>query len=1135
MNCARCGHTNPERAKFCLECGAPIAARCASCGTELPPAAKFCLECGASLKEVESRQSRVKSEESRNSRLSTLDSRLTNYARSYTPKHLADKILQSKSALEGERKHVTVLFADVKGSMELAEQLDAEAFSQIMQRFFQILSEGVERFEGFVDKFTGDGIMALFGAPIAHEDHAHRACYAALHLRDTLKRYADEVRRTEGVSLSVRIGLNSGDVVVGQIGDDLRMDYTAQGHTVGLAQRMESRAAADSAYLTEHTARLVRGYFELRDLGAFDLKGVSTPVNVYELTGIGALRSRLDCSRARGFSRFVGRADELAVLEAALNRSLEGRGGVVGVVAQAGVGKSRLCLEFLERCRARGVAVYEAHCPSHGKLVPLLPVLEMFRNYFGITHRDSDQLAREKIAGRMLLLDRDLEPFLPLAFDFLGVPDPQRAALTIDPAVRQRQLVAFTRRLVQARSAREPAVLFLDDAHWIDEGSDVFFAQVADIVPGTRTTFLLNFRPEYSAEWMSRPSYQQLPLHPLGTEAIDELLADLLGADPSLARLPPLMRERTGGNPFFVEEIVQSLVEAGSLVGQRGAYRLAAPIERIEIPPTVHGILAARIDRLPERDKSVLQTAAAIGLKFFEPLLRRVCDLPPDVLDEAVAALRRAELIHEESLYPEVEYAFRHPLTHEVAERSQLSAQRRRVHVAVARALEELCAEKADENAALVAHHWDLGGEADPAARWHRRAAEWIAGGNSVEARRHWNRVRECAEQIADPALAQELGQQSRLMMLEYGWRLGVPAAEVNELLREGEAWAKRHNDTRGLAALYNAFAIPCAFILGELPRAHELAAAGLCHAQEVGDAALACALELRLYFVVESTGVIPAMRAAMDAVQRHATADMQRASPLVGYDVPALVAGWSWSYMWAGQLDVAQDRLRRGVDLARACGAAEVTGWLLTQESDLWHERGDAARANRAASESLEIAERIESPLSQAMALHAFGRSLMLAGDARAAIAPLERALSLAERVLLQREPEVLSDLALAHCTVGALAPSQAAAERARELATQRGLPRAEILARRALVAIHLARGGDVAVAQRILAEAESRAEEIGQRALLPHLSELRAHAAQCAGDMAGAEAALGRAQQLFREIGASLHVDRLARELGS
>jgi len=719
-------------------------------------------------------------------------------------------------------------------------------------------------------------------------------------------------------------------------------------------------------------------------------------------------------------------------------------------------------------------------------VVPLLPILEMFRDYFAVTHRDDDQVAREKIAGRMLLLDRELEPFLPLAFEFLGVPDPERPAAAMEPAVRQRQLFAFTRRLVQARSAREPAVLLLDDAHWIDEGSDAFVAQLADVVPGTRTMLLLNFRPEYGAEWMARPTYQQLPLHPLGTEAIDELLASLLGRDPSLARLPALIRERTGGNPFFVEEIVQSLVESGSLVGQPRAHRLATPIERLDVPPTVHDILAARIDRLPEREKSLLQTAAVIGRKFAEPLLRRVSALAQDEFEAAVVALRRAEFIHEETLYPDVEYAFRHPLTHEVAERSQLATHRRRVHLAVACALEELYADKLEEHAALLAHHWDLGGEAEPAARWHRRAAEWIAGSNSPEARRHWNRVRELAEQVGDSTLALELGQQSRLMILGYGWRLGVSADEANDLLREGEAWAERHNDRRGLAALYNAFVIPCAFSLGDLGRARELAGAGLRLAEQVGDSPLVCALELRRYFVAEAMGVVPEMFTAMDAVLRHAADDMERASPLVGYDVPALVAGWpGWLRVCAGQLDLADEHFSRGIDLARARGAVEVTGWLLGHQSNLWCERGEAARASGAARESLEIAERIESPISQALALHVFGRSLALVGDARAAVSALERALAFVERTVLWREPEVLSELALARCALGALTEAQAAAERALDLAVQREAARGELDALRALASIHLARGGDGAIdeARRLLHRAESRAEETGQR----------------------------------------------------
>jgi class 3 adenylate cyclase len=327
MKCSGCGASNEADAVFCEECGASFGRECPSCGTSCSPRAKFCRKCRSPLGgDVVAKTSERD-------------------PRAYTPKHLADKILTTRSALEGERKLVTVLFADVKGSMDLAEQLDPEEWHKILDGFFQILTDGVHRFEGSVNQYTGDGIMALFGAPIAHEDHAQRACYAALHLRDALRRYADELRIGKGISFAVRMGLNSREVVVGKIGDDLRMDYTALGHTANLGVRMEQIAAPDRAYLTEHTAKLVEGQFALHDLGKLTVKGVKEPLRVYELQGPGRLRTRLEVSRARGFSKFVGRAGEMASLEAALSGALEGRGQVVGVVAEAGVGKSRLWYE----------------------------------------------------------------------------------------------------------------------------------------------------------------------------------------------------------------------------------------------------------------------------------------------------------------------------------------------------------------------------------------------------------------------------------------------------------------------------------------------------------------------------------------------------------------------------------------------------------------------------------------------------------------------------------------------------------------------------------------------------------------------------------------------------------------------
>jgi class 3 adenylate cyclase len=414
MRCPACTFENPSGIKFCGECGAPLKSKCVSCGFENAPGIKFCGECGKSLAEAPKQAPPPD-------------------PRSYTPKHLAEKILTSRSALEGERKQVTVLFTDVKGSMDLAEQLDPEEWHKIMDRFFAILSDGVHRFEGTINQYTGDGIMALFGAPIAHEDDARRACYAALRLKEKLREYAEQLKRTRGESFLVRMGLNSGEVVVGKIGDDLRMDYTAQGQTVGLAARMEQLAAPGSAYLTEYTAKLVSGFFQLRDLGSFEIKGMREPVHVHELERAGRIHTTLEISQARGFSKFVGRQSEMTVLETALERAIAGNAQVVGVVAEAGTGKSRLCHEFAERCRAREIRVFKGRGVAHGKTVPLLPVVEFFRNYFGIAEGDTASAARDKIAGRMLLLDNKLADGIPVMFDFLGVPDPERPALPLDP------------------------------------------------------------------------------------------------------------------------------------------------------------------------------------------------------------------------------------------------------------------------------------------------------------------------------------------------------------------------------------------------------------------------------------------------------------------------------------------------------------------------------------------------------------------------------------------------------------------------------------------------------------------------------------------------------------------------------
>ncbi len=769
-SCPSCGAVSPGGARFCGACGASLdmPATCPACGAENPSGQGFCNSCGAGL-------------ESENSQ----------------PASPAE----ARPEVDGERKQVTVLFADVKGSMDLAESIDPDEWRQIMQKFFSLLSDGVGRFEGTVDKFTGDGIMALFGAPITHEDHAARACFAALHIGELVAEYATELRRAQGLSFSVRIGINSGEVVAGAIGEDEQQEYTAVGHTVGLAQRMESLAEPGKAYLTESTAKLAGGYLNLKDLGEFEVKGASRPVGVFELVGIGPARSRLDLSRERGLSRFVGRAKEMAVLEEAFEQAKEGRGAVVGIVAEPGIGKSRLCHEFAERCRARGVDVYEAQAQAHGEAVSFMPVREMMRGYFGIEDRDTERVAREKIAGRLLLLDPDFSDDLPLIFDFLAVPDPERPSPQVSAEARRRLLRGVVRRLYRVPGRTDVVLSLIEDLHWMDEGSEELVAEMVSAVEGTATVVVLNFRPGYQADWFDSPIYQRLSLVPLGLESTRELLADLAGNDRSIDGLAELIHERTGGNPFFIEEVVRELAEAGNLEGGRGGFKLVKPIGETKVPTTVQVILAARIDRL-ETAKTLLQAASVFGSEVTEPALRMVTGFDDEALATGLKELITAGFLYEVEIYPERVLAFSHPLTREVAYGSQLGEQRAASHSAAAKAMIELNPERHDELAALIAQHFEQGGEQLEGARWYARAAHRAGFTQPRDALRLWNKVAELAAELPEDEETSALGVSSRLLQLSYSWRLGMEQDRIEVLAEEGREIATRSGDLGSLTLL---------------------------------------------------------------------------------------------------------------------------------------------------------------------------------------------------------------------------------------------------------------------------------------------------------------------------------------------
>ena len=1040
---------------------------------------------------------------------------------SYTPKHLADKILQSKSALEGERKHVTVLFADVKGSMELAEQLDPEEWHRMLERFFAILTDGVHRFEGTVNQYTGDGIMALFGAPIAHEDHAQRACYAALHLRDTLKTYADALRVEHGLNFSVRMGINSGDVVVGKIGDDLRMDYTAQGLTVGLAQRMEALAEAGKAMLAETTIDIVHGYFALRDLGAMKVKGVETPVRVAELEGVGRMRTRLDRSRARGLSKFVGRDDEMNRLETALRRTLDADGQAVGVMAEAGSGKSRLCFEFLERCRSRGITVRTTTGVPHGRAVPLQPIIEFYREIFGITRDDSDAQARQKIAGSLAQTAPEELEALTLLFDFMRVPDPARPAPDLAADERLRELIALLRRITAARSRREPAVLVFEDLHWIDPDTEVIIEGFVDAAVGTRTLVLLNFRPEYRASWVGRTHYQQIALRPLDAAAAGELLADWLGPDPSLAGFADLVRERTGGNPFFMEEVVQAQIESGALVGTRGRFRLQQPIQSVEVPASVHSLLAARIDRLDETSKRLLQTAAVIGEEVAEPLLVRVAGLDGEALRDGVRRLLHSEFLFEAALYPMLEYAFKHPLTREVAYASLLRERRHSIHAAVAGALEALAGAAANAQAALLAHHWEQAGRALDAARWQARAAARL-GSNAGEALFHWRKVIELLAEKREAPEARALLGQARARLVYAEARMAASEEEVARLFEE----ARRElggTDGRELALMLGAYAMVRSGA-GRTAEARQLAAEAVAMGRRLDDPALLAA--------VLAMGCLVWMSVDSPEEHGHVAAEIERlcaddpalGEPLVGYRPLVVAVGTRIPALLrlgrGAELEPCLARLHRLVDDSQ-CVIEQVS--LHTFCNQLSALRGDVHGALEHGRQALDWAMRAQNYASRVLGHVARGRGLLVARRFDEAVEQLEQAKALGIEQGIYRPlgaGAILPLLSEAQMARGDHAAARRAAEQGIELSRQMGLLHAEatneIMLVRALVAAGNVDGADADVTR-----AATLSAELGARDLPPRLEEARAELARWRKDETGHERALRHAAELHRENG--------------
>jgi tetratricopeptide (TPR) repeat protein len=996
-----------------------------------------------------------------------------------------------------------------------------------MERFFVILSEAVRRFGGTVDKFTGDGIMALFGAPVAHEDHARRACLAALRMSDRLADFSGELRRVRGLNFLVRIGLNSGEVVVGEIGEGGAIEYTAVGHTVGLAQRMESLAEPGKAYLTDRTAALVDGYVTLKDLGEFEVKGSSRRLRVHELTGVGLAQGRLDVSRARGFARFVGREAEIAALENAFAQAVAGEPQVIGIVGEPGVGKSRLCHEFAQAARSRGVPVYYTAGQAHTSSVPLVPVMRLMRTYFEIEEGDSEERARERIAGRLLMLDETLVEAMPLIFDFLSVDDSSRPPPRLDPEARRRQLLAVMKRLIRAQSAERPGVNLFEDLHWIDPASESFLAAHVDAVQGTRSLTIVNFRPEYHARWMSKPYYSQIALTALNHEAITEMLVDLLGDDGSLRELAATLGGRTDGNPFFIEEMLQELIEAGNLEGERGAFRLVRPLSGAAIPATVQVVLSARIDRLEPEQRRALHAAAVIGKEFSASVLALVLDRPVEDLEEVLRGLVDAGFVYEQEVYPASIYAFKHPLTQEVAYASQLDARRVADHAAVAAAIIERNPDRLDELAALIAGHWEAADRTLEAARWSARAAHWSGVRDARQSMRHWRRVAQLAGSLPESDETLALGLASRVQILQYAWRLGTSHEEAEKLFLEADRLASKVGDLTTRAQLLLVYAAIRGLSDGDIETMALLTDQSFALAKKSPDP-LAYVTVAGGNYVYYLRGEIDRAVAGLDLA-----IDSTGGDPSVAADT-TIANPLAYFLSFKGGFRAIQGRLPEGlalldegIQMALEAEDFETAGWGWQLRTWVHYFTSDGEAAATDGHRAHEMAERVGHSFSRTWSLTMLGAVELIEGNWEAAKEGLERAQEMADRHRTAVEANGLRSIWRGEALRG-MGDSEAAIELVRdglEYSRRRGMAPNEASGWLAMARIGLANPDavDAPTVRRHLMRAQSIVRRTGAHLAEPPIHAELAELARREGDKPGQERELRRAERLREEMAAA------------
>jgi class 3 adenylate cyclase/tetratricopeptide (TPR) repeat protein len=723
MKCPKCQFENRDGIKFCERCGLKMELVCHACGAKIPPDRQFCGECGHDLG-LPSKP--VPKEFSFEEKLAKIQR--------YLPKDLTQKILAQRDKIEGERKQVTVMFCDMEGYTSLTEKLGSEQMYSIMDEVYEILIHKVHDYEGTVNELTGDGVMALFGAPIALEDAPQRAIRSALSIHREINKFSDQLKSEKRIpSIKMRIGIHTGPVIVGTLGNDLKVEFKAVGDTVNLASRMEGLAESGTTYVTEDTFKLTEGFFRFEALGEKKIKGKEEPIRVYQVIAPSARRTRFDVSAERGLTPLVGRERELELLLDGFERAKARKGQAFSIISEAGVGKSRLLYEFRKAVANEDVNFLGGKSLSYSRSIPYHPVIDMLMSNFDIQEGEGEQEIREKVKMGLKLIGADEASTLPYLLELLSAKDSGIDKIPMSPEAKKNRIIEALKRILLKGSEIRPLVMTFEDLHWIDKSSEDVVRNHLESIPGSRVLLIFTYRPEFVQTWGTKSYHSQVMLNRLSNRESLMMVSHLLGTEELDKDLEEFILEKTEGVPFFIEELIKSLKDLKIIERENKRYRITKDIKEVTIPATVQDVIMARVDSLPEETKGLLQTASVVGREFSYDLIKRVTGIIEQELLSHLSVLKDSELLYERGIYPQSTYIFRHALTQEVAYNSLLLKRRKEIHEEIGKGIEALYPDRLEEHYELLAYHYARSANTDKAVQYLDLANQKAIRFNAME------------------------------------------------------------------------------------------------------------------------------------------------------------------------------------------------------------------------------------------------------------------------------------------------------------------------------------------------------------------------------------------------------------------